>query len=524
MGTHLTDTEVRNAKLPEGKRVHNLTDLPGLYLRIRAGKGAVGKDWLYRYKMKGWSESRWYKLGSYPQMSLASARVELAAHQAHVATGRDPKDVRADKVATREAAVATAALGTSPVTLDDLVSRWLTDYCRKIHTDNGALVAARYRNHVQNKVGKLRLEHLKASSFTELLLHIEKDATGTLADKGMGRTRDLVLTMLQQIYGWAIRVGHTERNPVAALSLRDFGKKSKPRQRVLSLVEIKLLHHLVEHSTMRPRWKHFLWLMLASGTRVFETTLAEVNHFDLKAGTWFIPKENQKKLKGELPPRDHIVDLSPFAMRHVEALIHMASAGEADRRSAVVIESGDEVVVDVPTAVLTKSGKFFFPSRLRNGEESAADRKTFSHMVGDRQLPVPKHGRTQSSDELMLPGGRWTTQDLRRTMATQMGELEVRPDVIDRCQSHIVAGDSASTGVYQHQEVRGLMKAAWLKWGETLEQLISTAQTDTKTNQKIAEQAKERLKVRFEKQASTMKVTKLKNGTLKARQPKDVSA
>jgi len=38
----------------------------------------------------------------------------------------------------------------------------------------------------------------------------------------------------------------------------------------------------------------------------------------------------------------------------------------------------------------------------------------------------------------MLPGGRWTAHDLRRTTATMMAGMGISGDVIDECLNHMI--------------------------------------------------------------------------------------
>ena len=47
-------------------------------------------------------------------------------------------------------------------------------------------------------------------------------------------------------------------------------------------------------------------------------------------------------------------------------------------------------------------------------------------------------GRSRNTTALLLPGGRWTAHDLRRTAATLMAEIGTNGDVIDECLNHII--------------------------------------------------------------------------------------
>jgi integrase len=59
---------------------------------------------------------------------------------------------------------------------------------------------------------------------------------------------------------------------------------------------------------------------------------------------------------------------------------------------------------------------------------------------------------------LLLTGGEWTPHDLRRTAATLMGELGVRPDVIERTLNHIE--QNRMSRIYQRQSLEAEQQAA----------------------------------------------------------------
>ena len=71
----------------------------------------------------------------------------------------------------------------------------------------------------------------------------------------------------------------------------------------------------------------------------------------------------------------------------------------------------------------------------------------------------------RSDDSLVLAGGKkgeWTSHDLRRTAATTMQALRISPDVIDRCQNHVIAGNKVRRHYLhygQAEEKRGAASA-----------------------------------------------------------------
>ena len=82
--------------------------------------------------------------------------------------------------------------------------------------------------------------------------------------------------------------------------------------------------------------------------------------------------------------------------------------------------------------------------------------------------------RSKNVGALILSGGSWTPHDLRRTAATQMGELGVMSEIIERCLNHVEANRLKRT--YQKHERRSEMKDAWTRIGDRLDVLLTSTQ------------------------------------------------
>lgn len=462
----LTDRQVQLSKIPLGKAEQYLSDGGGLYLRLRRNKdGSTAKYWVVRYMLVGLV--RKLGLGAYPQISLAEARKLANAANDQIQAGIDPLVAKAKDAAIKHADTVANALGDRPETVEELGAKWLTQYASKKHTDASYSTAV-FEHHINPILGQVRLELLRARHVSGLLDAIH--ATGK------SRTCGVVLSTMRQAVQWGMTREYIAGDITAGLKGGEWGGKGQMRDRTLNDAEIKLLHHLVESSSLAPRWRHAIWLILSTGTRVEETLLAEVAHVNLVKSEWRIPSESQKKVNGKAKPDDHLVHLSPFALAQMSALIALANDGK---------------------------GRYIFPNRVKlDGIERPANAKTLTHNVGDRQTDKPKKGRTQQSDELVLPGGRWTPHDLRRTLATQMGELGVNQDAINRCINHII-GD-VITQTYQLQELRTQMRSAWNLWGARLEVLISEASADGVARQIVMDLARKR----FAKQESARTVNR----------------
>ncbi|XOJ88662.1 integrase arm-type DNA-binding domain-containing protein [Methylophilaceae bacterium Uisw_097] len=84
----LTSKEVQNAVCPEDKRYKTFYDEFGLMLRVM--RATEAKTWLLSYRYKSRSGSQ-ISLGSYPQLSLAQARLERDRLRAILKKGGNPK-------------------------------------------------------------------------------------------------------------------------------------------------------------------------------------------------------------------------------------------------------------------------------------------------------------------------------------------------------------------------------------------------------------------------------------------------
>jgi integrase len=164
---------------------------------------------------------------------------------------------------------------------------------------------------------------------------------------------------------------------------------------------------------------------------------------DLEASTWSIPKANTKGARGKT--QDQLVFLSDFSRRQFQRLHG-----------------------------LTGHTPWCFPSR---DGEMHVDVKTVSKQVGDRQHRFKDRktlkGRRNDNSLVLARGrnGAWTPHDLRRTAATMMQALGVSPDVIDRCQNHVLAGSRVRRHYLTH-EYNDEKREAWRKLGAELVRIL----------------------------------------------------
>ncbi len=289
-----------------------------------------------------------------------------------------------------------------------------------------------------------------------------------MVTRGANRATVTLFRDLRQLFFWAEKRQPWRRllqegNPAALLEIEKIVAPdydlSNIRTRTLSTSEIGELHSIflaMDHKhrnapdrrkaarPLQPEARIALWLCLSTACRIGELLQAEWKHVDLDAGTWFIPVENVKGTRGK--KQEHRIYLSDFARSQFRAL-----------------------------HAINGKGPWCFPSR---DGKTHLDLKTVTKQVGDRQHRFKQRGQLsnrRNDDSLVLAQGRngeWTPHDLRRTAATMMQALGVAPDVIDRCQNHVIAGSRVRRHYLTH-EYAAESKDAWQRLGKAIQTAIA---------------------------------------------------
>lgn len=442
MATNLLSPKaVENAK--SSKEVW-LGDGDGLHLRVLP----TGRNWIFKFTSPVTHTRRKQSLGSFPAVSLAQAREKAKISRALVAAGKDP-------LAEEAQAAQLAKHGEVPRTVADLLQRWVEDYLATAHDDGGRTARRSIEIHALPLIGDILLSDLRASHIVEVLAQIR--ASGKM------RTVAVVLANLRQMIAHAIECDWMPGDPSAAIKKVKWAGRSAPVDRVLSDDEIKTLTDILYKADLAPHLIRCVWLLLATGARIEETSLAQFKHIDFECQTWLIPKENQKKTNRALPPEDFVISLNPFAIAQLKILQRLPQelAAAAWQRLPEKKRPAEPPVVPEP--------EWIFPAAKRKGP---MNNKTLTHALNDRQrYEKPRQrGRTRLVHALELPGGPWTPHDLRRTAATIMQSLRVDPKIVDKCLNHVETNKITAT--YQHAAMALEMHEAWMKLGARIEQLF----------------------------------------------------
>ncbi len=450
-----------------------LRDGAGVLGKVYASKngGAISVRFSLRYKAQG--RQREIRLGTWPDVTLAAMRRERDRAKEDIRNKVDPAERRlverlkveaAGVEARRRLAEEEARAEAERIanrTVQNMFDDWIADgVARK---DGNA--------EIRRMFGKDVLPAIGAKPVREVTEHDLRAILRALVARGVNRTAVRCYHDLVQMFGWAERRQPwrglmADGNPALLIEIDkivapDFDLSGE-RERVLSADEIRELRDIFEkmeanyaaapykYQAVRPLRKESqiaLWVSLGTACRIGELLMAEWAHVDLERGEWFIPKENAKGARGK--KQDQIVFLSNFVLRQFHAL-----------------------------HALTGKSKWCFPARNRPDADEHVCVKSVSKQVGDRQERFknrkPLKNRQNNNTLVLADGanGDWTPHDMRRTAATWMQALGISPDVIDRCQNHVMKGNRVRRH-YLHHDYANEKREAWRRLGERIDAVLA---------------------------------------------------
>jgi integrase len=355
----------------------------GLVLRVEpSGR----KTWVARYSFAG--RDRRFRIGAYPETTLAKARKRAHGLVAQAEAGNDPQIER-----ERLRAGETVALAVGSWLADEKLgpgAKW------KGGTEGGT--ARSFMPHVrafQSEMGDRRLPELGARNVERFVSLPEAAAT-----------RNRRLTALRSFFAWAIRKGLLEADPSAGL------EKERETERSRTLTDAELAALIRGYDATR--YGRAVRLLALTGLRRDEVLGARWEWLDTEAETLTIPPAAEKTgaLRGE--PRR--VALSKAAV----ALL-------AGQRKAQLAEGS--------------RSEWIFATKPREGAgtrpHADALKPTLNVLRGRRAngLPLSKDPRA-SKREAVLPSDV-SIHDIRRTVAdVLLNRLKVAPWIVD----HVVLG------------------------------------------------------------------------------------
>ena len=276
----LSATQISKAKPKE--KEYSLGDGDGLLLRIKPNGT---KSWLFNYTHPVTKKRKNLGLGSFPEISLASAREKTRGMRQLVAEGIDPKTFRDNKIIEAKIAIATTLKSTAEewleVKKDDITSDYAEDVWRSLVL------------HVFPNLGQMPISSLTAPIVIQVLKPLE--AKGTL------ETLKRVCQRLNEIMVYAVNSGKLTANPLANIS-QVFKKPKVEHMKTIDPGELNILMQKMSLANIKHVTRCAFEFQLHTLVRPCECAQAEWTEIDWEEKLWIIPEEKMKMTRAHKVP------------------------------------------------------------------------------------------------------------------------------------------------------------------------------------------------------------------------------
>ncbi len=404
-------------------------------LRVTCGATGV-KTFFYRYTSPVSSKLVQLKIGNFPEVSLAEARLKLQELKQFRRQGRCPAtEARELKQKEREQEQELKLKQAESVeklfTVEDLVELYLTQYIEDRKSPNGRIIAGARKPKGQSETRRTlhgdvipKLGEMPANAVTRKQV---VDMVMSIVQRGANVQAGNVLRELSAAYEFAIGLGYFSdkfANPalLAKASLRQAKVKLTHQRgkRVLSDTELATLLLWLPASDYTTTQKNVLRFTLWTGCRTGEVCNAAWRDIDLERQTF------------------HIRESKTEVERYVQL---------------------PRQAVEFLTTLRLTTGDYLFPSQKTRLP------------IQQKQL-TEQAWRMRQGKNKMVDIPAWTPHDLRRTARTGLSRLQCPNEVAEAVLGHSRRGIE---GTYDLHRYEAECKQ-WLQmWADHLDSLICRA-------------------------------------------------
>ena len=410
--TIFTDTMVRKLK-PDAKK---FIRSEGNGFTIRVMPSGV-KTWLYVFTCDG--KRREMNLGSYPEVTLETARSGFEEARKKVKNGIDPLAEKEQEAETHRAAP----------TVKELCEEYIERH------------AKRFKKSWEEDLRILSRDVIPAWGTRKAAAVVKRDVLSLLEgiiNRGSPAMANNCFQVIRKMFNFAVERDILPFSPCNGLKLPS---PKLPRDRALSEQEIKTLWQNLDNCSISNELKSALKLILVTAQRPGEVVGLHTD--EIADGWWNIPAERAKNGKA------HRVPLASLAMEIIDQSI--AEAKQACQFAPEQEYSG-----------------FVFPSPQLNKNRSMSGHALSIAIARNLAWPLTdaKGKQLYTADgkpatENRIGIDHFTPHDLRRTAATRMAESGERDEVIDAIMNHAKQGIIKVYNQYRYDKEKRLALETW---------------------------------------------------------------
>jgi len=409
----LTDSLL--SSVPEPIKRINDTKLSGFHARVgKTQNDKKRKIALYlNYRFGGIKgKQRNYHLGYFGECDLKDVRKEVESLKGRVALGEDVYE-------TKQLSLKQQFIEDTSPTVEELAQEFI-ERDIKVNRKDVDPVMRMFKKDILPFIGNYKLKEITRRDILNKVLD-------PIKDRGSNTQANKTLSILKQMFDFGVERDLMQGNPVSTVKKKSVGGLEKSRTRALEFDEVIQVFERLPKLGVSQQVIYALKCITLTGCRPIEVTGAQWQEFDFDKMIWTIPAERVKQNKyGE---RTHKVPIT--------------------QNMVILLD-------ELRAAFGYLNSKYVFPSTTTNKSgpgEQPIDRHSLSRSISRKleQLGVPK----------------FVPHDLRRTVATRLGDTDIGTDpiVIEKILNHQLQGVQ---GVYNMQEYMEKRRIALVLWGNKL--------------------------------------------------------
>ena len=288
----LSDTKIKTAK-PKDKE-YNLADGSGLQIRIKPNGS---KLWLLNYSHPITKKRQNLSLGSYPDISLLSARKLAQEARTLIAHGIDPKAHREEQMAAKAAIV--------EHTFGRISAEWFDQKKDAITEDHAAATWRSFKRHLLPSLKDIPISQITAPMVISFLRPIEA--------KGNLETVKRLAQRLNEVMIYAVNTGLIHANPLSGIKAI-FKKPRKEHLAAMKPSELPELMQAIANASIKKVTRFLIEWQLHTMTRPNEAAAARWDEINFEERIWHIPSTRMKMR------RDHIIPLTEQTLALLQAI------------------------------------------------------------------------------------------------------------------------------------------------------------------------------------------------------------
>jgi integrase len=265
----LSDSKLRNIKAPYSGE-SELADRDGLTARITA-KAIITFN--YRFRWQG--KQQRIKVGRYPDIKLADARVRAGEYRQALLDGFDP---RSYAIAQKNGRL-----------LGDLCDDFMDIYAYKELSTRTIVLYKSFLNKYIKPNANIDVERYKYTDWIKFFDGIRKETSACNAGS--------ILKRIKTVVRWSKSRGEIANSHCLDIPIKAIGAHQNRRDRVLEWKEVAGLWRQIESSKSTPKCKICVQLLILTGARNSEIREACRSEFDLDNALWILPKNRSKTKK-----------------------------------------------------------------------------------------------------------------------------------------------------------------------------------------------------------------------------------